>query len=412
VAASSALALEDPGDRTARQSLRGHVGALTGLRGFAALNVLIVHAAFLTPYQWMGLHGYGPVALFTLSGFLLFRPFSRWVLGRAERPSIAVFARKRVARLFPAYWVVLIFASVVLPESQPSGWREWLHSLTLTETLGDGGLNPALFQAWSLGTELGWYVVLPPFAGLLVWTTSRYSTLRTPGRLALVVIVLTGLTTFAWRQLIVTQGWYDTWTYPHWVFAFLVAFGAGASLACLLELPEGVGSRRLRSMTRRPTPLLVLATVVALIGMSPLGGPHNYDPVTNDERHIRLACNVVVAAILILVVAFSDRPNWVSRALSHRGVVALGRWSYGIFLWHMSVILVLSPLLTDRRSLLGLAVWIGAILAVSVPLGAATYAWVEVPAIRWSKRAENGTGERVAADPAPAPAVQIDRPSA
>lgn len=385
------------------------MGALTGLRGFAALNVLVVHAAFLTPYQWVGLHGYGPVALFTLSGFLLFRPFSRWVLGRAERPSIALFARKRVARLFPAYWVVLIFASVVLPESQPSGWRGWLHSLTLTETLGDAGLNPALFQAWSLGTELGWYAFLPPFAALLFWTTSRHPSLRTPGRLAVVVIVVTGLTTFAWRQLIVAQGWYDTWTYPHWVFAFLVAFGAGASLACLLELPEGVTLRRLRAMTRRPEPLLAMAVVVALIGMSSLGGPHNYDPVTNTERHIRLASNVVVAATLILIVAFSDRPNWFSRALSHRGVVALGRWSYGIFLWHMSVILVLSPLLTERRSLLGLALWVGAILAVSVPLGAATYAWIEVPAIRWSKRGEKEPVSRVVAGPAPARAEQIDR---
>jgi peptidoglycan/LPS O-acetylase OafA/YrhL len=388
------------------------VGALTGLRGFAALNVLIVHAAFLTPYQWVGLHGYGPVALFTLSGFLLFRPFSRWVLGRAERPSITVFARKRIARLFPAYWLVLIVASVVLPESQPSGWREWLHSLTLTETFGDAGLNPALFQAWSLGTELGWYIALPPFAGLLYWTTTRHPNLRSPGRLALIVIVVTGLATFAWRQLIVTQGWYDTWTYPHWVFAFLVAFGAGASLACLLELPDGVALRRLRAMTRRPAPLLVLATVVALIGMSPLGGPHNYDPVTNDERHIRLASNVVVAAMLILIVAFSDRPNWFSRALSHRAVVALGRWSYGIFLWHMSVILVLSPLITERRSLLGLAVWIAAILIVSVPLGAATYAWIETPAIRWSKGGENGPPNRLEAGPEPAAAAQIDRSSA
>ena len=201
---------------------------------------------------------------------------------------------------------------------------------------------------------------------------------------------MTGLSTVAWRQLIVTQGWYDTWTHPHWVLAFLVAFGAGASMACLLDLDDGLLLRRLRSVTRRPLPVLLLALAVALVGMSPLGGPHNYDPVTNAERHIRLASNMIVATLLILVVAFSGTQHWFSRALSHRAVVAVGRWSYGIFLWHMSVILVLNPIVTERRSVLGLAVWIGAVLAVSIPLGAATYAWVEQPAIRWSKRSRAG----------------------
>ena len=161
-------------------------------------------------------------------------------------------------------------------------------------------------------------------------------------------------------------------------------------MACLLHLDDGLLLRRLRSVTRRPLPVLLVAPCRRIGRHEPLGGPHNYDPVTNAERHIRLASNVIVATLLILVVAFSGTPHWFSRALPHRAVVAVGRWSYGIFLWHMSVILVLNPIVTERRGVLGLAVWIGAVLAVSIPLGAATYAWVEQPAIRWSKRSRNG----------------------
>lgn len=386
MAASSALVLDDSGDRRAGNTLRGHVAALTGLRAFAAMNVLVVHAAFLSPYQWLGLHGYGPVALFTLSGFLLIRPFARWILGGSRRPSVRVFARKRVARIFPAYWLVLLSAAVVLPESQPSGLREWLHALTLTETFGDAGLNPALFQTWSLGTELGWYVVLPPFAAALFLGAKRLPLLRKPVGLAATVFVVTAACTVAWRFLIVEHGWYETWTYPHWVLAYFVAFGSGAALACLLEAKDGCLRRAVSAMTRRPEPLLFVAVVVAAIGMSPLGGPHNYDPVSDGERHVRLACNVVVASLLIAVIVFSESPHWFSRALGHRGVVALGRWSYGIFLWHMAVILLLDPIITERTSLLGFGLWVGAILGVSSILGAATFAWVEQPAIRWSKR--------------------------
>ena len=388
VAASSALVLDESGDRRSESQLSGHVAALTGLRAFAAVNVVVVHAAFLTPYQWVGLHGYGPVALFTLSGFLLIRPFARWILRLGKAPSITLFARKRAARIFPAYWLVLVTASVVLPESQPSGLREWLHAITLTETFGDAGLNPALFQAWSLGTELGWYILLPPFAATLFFIAGRIRSLQSPVRLAGTIFVVTAVCTVAWRLLVVAQGWYATWTYPHWVLAYFVAFGCGAAMSCLLEARTTALGRKLSRLTRRPEPLLLLALAVAAVGMSPLGGPHNYDPVSDAERHVRLACNVIVASLLIAVVVFADSPHWFSRALGHKSVVAMGRWSYGIFLWHMSVILVLDTLVTQRRSIFGFFIWVGAIAAVSVPLGAATFAWIERPAIRWSKKGE------------------------
>ena len=38
------------------------VDALTGLRGFAALAVVAVHASGRTDFDWFGIHGYGPAA--------------------------------------------------------------------------------------------------------------------------------------------------------------------------------------------------------------------------------------------------------------------------------------------------------------------------------------------------------------
>ena len=61
---------------------------------------------------------------------------------------------------------------------------------------------------------------------------------------------------------------------------------------------------------------------------------------------------------------------------------ALGRWSYGIFLWHVAMLSIAFPLL-------GVKLFTGHLLSVtivtvalSIPVAAASYALVEEPARR------------------------------
>src|SRR3954454_4417818 len=93
--------------------------ALDGLRGLAALGVLVLHV-------WMfsyGDNGKPPKGLldlalgelrlgvqlfFVLSGFLLFRPFVAAALDGAGRvPSLTRYAIRRAARILPGYWLAL-----------------------------------------------------------------------------------------------------------------------------------------------------------------------------------------------------------------------------------------------------------------------------------------------------------------
>ena len=90
------------------------------------------------------------------------------------------------------------------------------------------------------------------------------------------------------------------------------------------------------------------------------------------------------AAVLVGVVA-GHPGSPVVRVFSMRWIVAVGRWSYGIYLWHLPVIVILEKDV-NRAGPGGLLLWLAIVLAVSVPLGAATYAWVEKPAIAWSRR--------------------------
>jgi peptidoglycan/LPS O-acetylase OafA/YrhL len=58
------------------------------------------------------------------------------------------------------------------------------------------------------------------------------------------------------------------------------------------------------------------------------------------------------------------------------------------------VIVLLEDEFTLRTGFGGFVLWMTCIFAVSIPLGAGTYAWVEKPAIAWSKRSRVTSGRR------------------
>lgn len=388
VAASSAVTVDEVPTNEALPTTAGHVDALTGLRGFAALVVLFVHASGRTDYAWLGIHGYGPVSLFVLSGFLLWAPWSRWALGRGAHPHVPTFVRRRVARIFPAYLAVLFIVAIVYPASQPRGSDGWLRAVTLTGTFASDGLRPALEQTWSLGTELSWYVLLP-LLGLVVGLAARRLSPHRRVTFVVAVFALSVPLTAAWRWYLERSDLNSAFTYSFWLPGFLVCFLGGATVSHVVEAHRhGLGSLRiLQGLAHRPRLVVALAIGVTAIGNSRLGGPWEYLPATFTERAVRFT-SVTALALLLLVGVVAGRPgSLVVRVFSMRWIVAVGRWSYGIYLWHLPVIVILEKDVS-RSGPGGLLLWLAIVLGISVPLGAATYAWVEKPAIAWSKKAK------------------------
>jgi peptidoglycan/LPS O-acetylase OafA/YrhL len=387
VAASSALALEDPGDGRSLSITRGHVDALTGLRGFAALVVLTVHVSGRTDYSFIGIHGYGPVSLFVLSGFLLFRPWSLWALGLGARPNLRTLARHRASRIFPAYLVVVLIVAVVLPASQPLGIDGWIRTLTLTNTTSSTGLRPGMEHTWSLGTEVSWYFALP-VVGLLVGTVARRVAPERRSRLVVGLFAL-GLPLAAlWRWWLEVAELNRLFTYSFWLPGFMACFLGGAAVCHVIQADRAglARSRFLRWLGEtRPWFLVGVAVIVGSIGNSALGGPWDYLPATFSERQIRFVCVTALALLLLVGAALGTATSPVTGVLSWTWLVAVGRWSYSIYLWHLPVIVLLAPHIA-RDGIDGFLRFYGLTLALTIPLGAATYAWVERPAIAWSKR--------------------------
>ncbi|HWH92968.1 MAG TPA: acyltransferase family protein, partial [Baekduia sp.] len=93
--------------------------AVDGLRAVAVLAVVVTHTAFISGFNGHGFLGEitarldsGVALFFVISGFLLYRPF---VAGRyrGERgPKVTHYARRRVLRIVPAYWLALTVLAI------------------------------------------------------------------------------------------------------------------------------------------------------------------------------------------------------------------------------------------------------------------------------------------------------------
>lgn len=361
------------------------IASLTGMRGFAALMVVVLHVTGnFGQFKWLGLHGYGPIALFVLSGFLLYRPFGRWALGISPCPSLTGYTVRRVLRIFPAYWATLHLWYLIGDGVGPSSFADWVGDVTFWNTLRYMDLVPGLQQAWSMGVEFLWYVALPLLAAV------AHLVLRpVPQRLRLRVHVVLLL-----LALPVSVG-YTVWSHQQdmfdsatmWLPKFLVCFAAGALVSLVMEAERAglTDISRGRRLMGDPwfLPLVVLALIV--VNTSRWATSLEYRPPTLTEDLLRDGSAFGIALGLLVISIFSGPRAPLNRFLGTRLMQVTGRWSYGIYLWHLPVIVLALNEIQFSDGLLGLGQWMLLVLPVSYVLGAASYAWVEEPAMRLAK---------------------------
>ena len=91
-----------------------------GLRAVALLAVLVFHVCAISGAindRVLGdaaamLGNQGPILFFVISGFLLYRPFVAARAAGVPAPSIARYARRRILRIVPAYWLALTILAI------------------------------------------------------------------------------------------------------------------------------------------------------------------------------------------------------------------------------------------------------------------------------------------------------------
>lgn len=161
---------------------RRYVESLTGLRGVAALFVFIFHYGSLNPGIRLDLtvpvigtalqfplgFGFAGVDLFfVLSGFLLALPFARGALTGRKHPSLVRYYKRRLMRVFPAYYAqlfIILATGAWFVTWRPLDGLSLLAHLAMFFNMGWDQVRPMVGLWWTLPVEFLFYLVLPAAA--------------------------------------------------------------------------------------------------------------------------------------------------------------------------------------------------------------------------------------------------------
>ena len=353
------------------------IRTVDGLRGLAALLVVFDHAV---DDSW-GLgawsqqnHGITVFAL--LTGFLLSTQFLRARLDDRPRPSAVNFLRARAARIYPGYWVALGVAALTVGLHAMGPGDVW-RVITLTQTYGTDTPYEGLIPAWSLSLFLSFYLALPVWS----WWRSRSDGTRDAATILKREIAwLLGLIFIAWgvRTLSLTDSIAQEPAFT--LFGRADWFAIGMILTVLiLAKARGLAPKVLLLPGRRPG--LAFACALGLTVASALV-PLNLEEV-RDQLDTAAGALLVSAAVLHGSVLRGPQ-----RILASRPARALGRWSYGIFLWGFvmeKVVAEIFPGITTGPLLI-------LTLVSGIALGAASWRFVESPASRLLARRRQRDG--------------------
>jgi len=344
----------------------GHLPALDGLRGVAVGAVILFHfVPWGLPGGFLGVDTFFVVSGYLITSLLL----AEW--RDSHTVGLRSFWARRARRLLPALYLTLIAAAVA--------GAVWLPSFELGRLRGDGlssifyvtnwrliatgesyfDLSTApspLRHLWSLAIEEQYYVVWP----LVVLGCLR---LGRGSRLPLAVVcgvgalASAGVMALVWNASDPSRAYYGTDARSHVILV-------GAGLALVLE------GDRARSWLRSGA--LQAGGAAALVACVWLW-------VTVDEsdgwlyRGGFLAYAVATAILMAAVIGARDGP--LGRLLALYPVQAIGRVSYGLYLWHWPI----QVFATAPRTNLDGAALLVLKLAITAALTVASYVLIEQP---------------------------------
>ena len=348
---------------------RGFLPAVEGMRACAAMGVVLTHVAFQTGTNGavIGrlLHRFdlAVAVFFALSGFLLWRGHAAAARGLRRRPPTGHYLRSRLVRIMPGYIVAVVVILTLLPEANHASWTVWWANLTLTQVYVPLTLTAGLTQMWSLSVEVSFYLALPILAFL-----AR----RLPVRARVPVIAAVALASLGWGLLPIhtAQGV----NFLNWPPAYASWFAAGMLLAEWTVSPLGWAHK----LARNRWAIMGIALVAYLISASPLAGPKDLVPATLGQFVIRTSMGAIVAGALLAPLVL-DRPDTPHPILGSRVMVTLGRWSYGLFVWHLAALVMVFPMVGRFMFNGNLIVTLVLTLVLGFAMAAVSYALIESP---------------------------------
>ena len=350
--------------------------ALDGLRAVAVLAVVLYHGAELTtgrldlaPAGFLGVD-----LFFVLSGFLI----TTLLLSEARRTGgirLRAFWFRRARRLLPALFLVIAVVAVAFLAHEALDFDatqmhrfpgDALSSLFYVANWDAAFSGPSYFDQfagvsplrhmWSLAIEEQFYLLWPILVSVAV--VKFRSAPRT-------LAVMAGVGALASATLM--SLWYVPGSDPSRIYygtdtrAQALLIGAAAAFL-LIDVPRQALGRR-RAQAAGWTGLIVGLLIIVL---------------ASDQSQWLYGGGfllMAIAAVGAVIAASGPQDTSLARALSQRPLVWLGVRSYGLYLWHWPVFV----LLDSQRTGMGGVGLLALRLATTVLLAFASYRLIEAP---------------------------------
>lgn len=370
-----------------------HFPCFDGLRAFAAVSVVAIHTSFVSGFTTRSSLGIytarleiGVAVFFLISGFLLYRPFAVAHLAGLPSPMLGRFWVRRLLRIVPAYWLALTVTSYVLHVNQTrSGWGSVVILYGFGQIYFPDEVFKGISQAWSLCTEMSFYLFLPLLAAAVV---ARRRSLRNQLVRELVVLAAMVGASFGFRDWALHQHGHLAGTMANWLPANLDLFAFGMFLAVISSWLAETG-RQPRLLWGPLLPWMSWAAAgVCFWWVSHLRIP--LDPlyvVSPGTNLLRQTLYAGFAFFLLLPAVFGPQERGLIRAvLRNRLVVAAGIVSYGIYLWHQAWVSMFLRWTGDKLFTIPFWEVFGIVLALALGSATGSYLLLERPILRLKNR--------------------------
>lgn len=326
---------------------------IDGLRAIAVGLVVFFHA------HLAGCTGgyIGVDVFFVISGFLITGIISSDL--EKDRFSFLNFYERRIRRIFPVLFLVLCLVCIgsfvlMVPEQFPYFARgvfgsglfgtNYIVFRSAQDYFAPNSSENPLLHLWSLSIEEQFYLFYPALL-VILWSRSRRYLIK-----ALCLIATASLVAAEWKSRQYLPAAFYLAQYRIWELLL------GGILS---QLPQ----RKLDKASGNATALSGLALV--------LGAGFLYNEKT---RFPALAALPPVVGTMLLLYAGSSM-TLVSRLLTTKPAVWLGKRSYGLYLWHWPVFALTGMVYPGELRLHHRLI----LVAVSLVLAESSYRWIELP---------------------------------
>ncbi|WP_165743743.1 acyltransferase family protein [Pseudoalteromonas sp. Z9A6] len=333
---------------------------IDGLRTISLFLVVFHHLG----YELFSGGFIGVDVFFVISGFLITSIIQKEII--SNRFSLHAFYKRRILRLAPAYFTVIITVSVVathvlLPTDLISYFESvnyanfFLANFFMWSDVGGyfgvGGDFTPLLHLWSLAVEEQFYIFWPLFL-IAVYKITKFSySLLIFGVLLLLALAISE---FGANNYLAAS----YYLMPTRAFELIVG-------ALLVFIPP-------IKLNKIISHVLAVAGIVMII----------WSGVTYTKETVFPGVNALVPCVgTALIILFSSHRYGIGKLISNKAMLYLGKLSYSGYLWHWPIIVLANIYLIEITHSVA-----SIIILMTLMLSAFTYHYIEIPAKRLNNR--------------------------